>query len=476
MSVTELSAPPAIAPADERSLSGWGRSSWSRCAVRRPRGAAEVVEALASSARSGRHVIARGAGRSYGDAAQCEGGDVIDMTAMNRVLSIDPQRMLVTAEAGATVGQLMARLSAHGLTLPVVPGTRHVTLAGAIASDIHGKNHHCDGAFARHVTALTLCTSGGEILELTPESDADLFYGTLGGMGLTGVVIEATVRAEPLSSPWVAGDLDRTNGLVETLELLSGHERHRYSVAWLDLLAPGAKMGRAIVSRADPLAPGDAPRPARGRRGVAGSYPGALSRPPLADVPRAFPGALLRPSSVRTFNALRWWAAPRRERGRPLALAPYFFPLDVLGEWNRLYGASGLVQYQFVIPSGREGALERCFALIAERNVPVYLAVFKRFGAAFGGALSFPLEGWTLAIDIPASAPGLGAALQELDEIVAGSGGRVYLTKDSRMRRDALEAMYPQLDRFREQQAQIDPEGLLRSDLALRLGLCGAGE
>src|ERR1019366_1701013 len=264
MSVTELSAPPAIAPAAERSLSGWGRSSWSRCAVRRPRGAAEVVEALASSARSGRHTIARGAGRSYGDAAQSQGGDVLDMTALNRVLSIDPQRMLVTAEAGATVGQLMARLSAHGLTLPVVPGTRHVTLGGAIASDIHGKNHHCDGAFARHVTALTLCTPGGEILELTPESDADLFYGTLGGMGLTGVVIEATVRAEPLSRPWGAGDLDRTNGLVETLELLSGHERHRYSVAWLDLLAPGAKMGRAIVSRADPRGSRDPPRAARG--------------------------------------------------------------------------------------------------------------------------------------------------------------------------------------------------------------------
>src|ERR1019366_8957523 len=294
MSVTELSAPPAIAPAAERSLSGWGRSSWSRCAVRRPRGAAEVVEALASSARSGRHTIARGAGRSYGDAAQSQGGDVLDMTALNRVLSIDPRRMLVTAGAGATVGQLMARLSAHGLPVPVVPGTRHVTLGGAIASDIHGKNHHCDGAFARHVTALTLCTPGGEILELTPESDADLFYGTLGGMS------GGTAGAEPLSSPWVAGDLDRTNGLVETLELLSGHERHRYSVAWLDLLPPGAKMGRAIVSRAAPLAPGDAPRPAGGRRGVAGSYPGALSRPPLADVPRAFPGALLRPSSVRT--------------------------------------------------------------------------------------------------------------------------------------------------------------------------------
>jgi len=475
MSVSELSAPPTLPRASERSLSGWGRTSWSRCAVLRPRGTAEIVGALAACARAGRHAIARGAGRSYGDAAQSDGGDVLDMSSLNRVVSIDRQRMLVTAEAGATVAQLMARLSAHGLTLPVLPGTRHVTLAGAIASDIHGKNHHRDGGFARHVAALTLCTPGGEVLELTPEGEPELFYATLGGMGLTGVVTEATVRAEPLSSPWVAGDLDRTDGLLETLELLSGEERHRYSVAWLDLLARGAKMGRAIVSRADPLGEGAATPPVRGRRGLARSYPGTLSRGPLADVPRAFPGALLRPSSVRAFNALHWHTAPRRERERPLALAPYFFPLDVLGDWNRLYGSSGLVQYQFVIPAGQERALERCFALIAERRVPVYLAVFKRFGPAFGGPLSFPLEGWTLAIDVPAAAPGLGAALRELDEIVAGSGGRVYLSKDSRMRRDALEAMYPQLDRFREQQAKIDPNGVLRSDLALRVGLCEAG-
>jgi decaprenylphospho-beta-D-ribofuranose 2-oxidase len=177
---------------------------------------------------------------------------------------------------------------------------------------------------------------------------------------------------------------------------------------------------------------------------------------------------------MRTFNALRWRATPRRERQRPLAMAPYFFPLDALGEWNRLYGAAGLVQYQFVIPTGEERALERCFQLIRARRLPVYLAVFKRLGLEFGGPLSFPLEGWTLAIDLPAAAPGLGAALDELDELVAGCGGRVYLTKDSRLRRDTLQAMYPRLDRFHAQRARVDPDGVLRSDLARRLGLCGA--
>ncbi len=162
-------------------------------------------------------MIARGAGRSYGDAAQINGGTVLDMTGLDRVVSIDVESLLVRAQAGATIAQLMARLAAHGLTLPVLPGTRHVTLAGAIASDIHGKNHHRDGSFARHVASLSLCTPAGGLLELTPESDPDLFYATLGGMGLTGVVVEATVRAEPLPSPWVSADTDRTDGLEQTL-------------------------------------------------------------------------------------------------------------------------------------------------------------------------------------------------------------------------------------------------------------------
>ncbi len=475
MSATELSTRQPLVGA-ERSLCGWGRMARSRCRVLRPRAMEDVAEALASYTRSGTGVIARGAGRSYGDAAQNRGGDVLDMTALQRIVSIDGERRLITAQAGVTMGQLLARLAAHGLTLPVVPGTRHVTVAGAIASDIHGKNHHRDGGLARHVAALSLCTPADGLVEISPEANPELFYATLGGMGLTGVVIQATLRAEPLSSPWVAADIDRTDGLEQTLELMNGSERHRYSVAWLDLLADGPKMGRAIISQADPLAAERVTPPARRRRAAGSAYPGALSRSPTFEVPRGFPGALLRPASMRAFNALRWRATPRRERERPLALAPYFFPLDALGEWNRLYGPAGLIQYQFVIPSGDETALKRCFELIRTRRLPVYLAVFKRFGPAFGGPLSFPLQGWTLALDIPAAAPGLRAVLDELDELVAGCGGRVYLAKDIRLRRDALLVMYPELDRFHAQRTKVDPEGVLRSDLARRLELCGAAE
>jgi decaprenylphospho-beta-D-ribofuranose 2-oxidase len=474
MSVAELTARSPLVGV-ERSLCGWGRTTRSRCRVLQPRGIEDIVEALASPrARQGPGVIARGAGRSYGDAAQNEGGEVLDMTGLDRIVSIDGERGLITAQAGATIAKLMAALAAHGLTLPVVPGTRHVTLAGAIASDVHGKNHHRDRGLARHVAAISLCTPAAGLTVLSPEADPDLFYATLGGMGLTGVVVEATLRVEQLCSPWVVADVDRTDGLEQTLELMSGEERHRYSVAWLDLLADGSKMGRAIVSRADPLGGDGAAPAARGRRAARGAYPGALSRRPALEVPRGFPAVLLRPASMRTFNALRWRATPRRERGRALAMTPYFFPLDALGEWNRLYGPAGLIQYQFVIPSGQEAALQRCFELMRTRRLPVYLAVFKRFGAAFGGPLSFPLEGWTLAADLPAGAPGLLATLDELDEVVAGCGGRVYLTKDARLRRETMTAMYPELDRFHAQRSKVDPDGVLRSDLGLRLGLCEA--
>src|ERR1700674_1851059 len=227
MSAIELTAR-APARSEERLLCGWGRTAPSRSAVIRPSRVEEVEDILASNGRSGAGVIARGAGRSYGDAAQNGGGDVLDMTGWDRILSIDRERGLITAQAGATVARLMFALASQGLGLPVVPGTRHVTLAGAIASDIHGKNHHRDGGLARHVVSLSLCTPASGCLELSPEADPELFYATLGGMGLTGVVVQATLRAERLDSPWVQADVDRTDGLEQTLALMADEERHRY--------------------------------------------------------------------------------------------------------------------------------------------------------------------------------------------------------------------------------------------------------
>jgi decaprenylphospho-beta-D-ribofuranose 2-oxidase len=290
-------------------------------------------------------------------------------------------------------------------------------------------------------------------------------------MGLTGVVGEATLALELLQSPWVAVDVDRTDGLEQTLALMAGGERHHYSVAWLDLLAEGGKLGRAVITSADRMPREHAPRRSPPRR----DHRAALLRKPIIEVPRGFPGALLQRSGVRAFNAVRWGASPRSERQRPMPLAPYLFPLDGLGEWNRLYGAGGLIQYQFVVPTGQEQSLIGCFESMRRHALPVYLAVFKRFGEEFGGPLSFPLAGWTLAVDLPARAPSLDAVLGELDELIAGCGGRVYLTKDVRLRGETLPAMYPRLSCFERARARVDPDGVMRSDLARRLGLCAAG-
>jgi decaprenylphospho-beta-D-ribofuranose 2-oxidase len=455
------------ASARPRALAGWGRAAFSRARVLGVRSAEEVAGVLASRAHAAGGVLARGAGRSYGDAAQSAGGTVLDLTGLDRVLEIDAARGSVRVEAGVTYAALLAQIVPRGLMLPVIPGTRHATIGGALASDVHGKNHPRDGTIGRHVLGLRMCTPAGGLRDLSAEvaDDRELMLATLGGMGLTGVVVEATLAVEPLRSPWWALDTDRTDSLADTLALMSRDEGHRFSVAWLDLLARGGRLGRAVVTRS---------------RDWAGEPPAAgpdLSRLPAGarhDVPRGFPGSLLAPVLIGAFNELRWRRCPRRERDRPVPLPPHFFPLDAIGEWNRLYGTRGLVQYQFVVPDGAEDDLVRCVELLRAQRVPSFLAVLKRLGPGLGAPLSFPIEGWTLALDIPAWATGLRPALDRLDEIVAGAGGRVYLTKDLRLRRDLIAAMYPQLGRFEEQRALADPDGILRSDLGVRLGLCGS--
>ena len=409
-------------------------------------------------------VIARGAGRSYGDAAQNAGGTVLDMRALDRVLAIDRTRMEVRAQAGISYASLLTRLADEGFILPAIPGTRHVTLGGAIASDVHGKNHPRDGSLGRHLVSLAVCTPADGLREVDADRDADLLGAVVGGMGLVGVIVEATIAIEPLPTPWWSLDTDRTRSLDSTLELMAADEGHRFSVAWLDLLAQGGARGRAVITRSHDLPAAAAPD---------GEAPRLAERPRLT-VPPGFPGGVLTPQLIGAFNAVRWRMLPRRERGRPVAFAPHFFPLDGLGDWNRLYGGRGLLQYQFAVPDGAESTLARCVELLDARRIPTYLAVLKRLGAAGEGMLSFPMPGWTLALDIPASAAGVRPALDSLDELVAGAGGRVYLTKDVRLRRDVLAAMYPGLERFRTQQARVDPDGVLRSDLGARLGLCRA--
>ncbi|MER7057299.1 FAD-binding oxidoreductase [Streptomyces sp. NPDC000351] len=444
-------------------VTGWGRTAPTAARLVRPRTYEEAAVAVREcGARGG---IPRGLGRAYGDAAQNAGGAVLDMTALDRVHAIDVDGGTVLCDAGVSLHRLMEVLLPLGWFVPVTPGTRYVTVGGAIGADIHGKNHHVSGSFARHVLSFELLTADGRVH--TVDRGTPLFDATAGGMGLTGVILTATVRLQPVETALMSVDTERATDLDDLMaRLTSGDHRYRYSVAWIDLLARGAATGRAVLTRGD-HAPLDA-LPARSR---ARRAPLAFRTSRLPAAPDLVPDGLLSRTTVGLFNELWYRKAPRGRTGQLQRISTFFHPLDGVPHWNRIYGRGGFVQYQFVVGHGREDVLRRIVRRIAEHRCPSFLAVLKRFGAADAGWLSFPVPGWTLALDIPAGLPGLGSFLDGLDEEVAAAGGRVYLAKDSRLRPELLASMYPRLDDFRALRAELDPRGVFVSDLSRRLGL-----
>lgn len=448
-------------PAETVSVTGWGRTAPTTARLIRPKTYEEAVTAVRDSGARGS--IPRGLGRAYGDAAQNAGGAVLDMTGLDQIHAIDVAGGSVLCDAGVSLHHLMEALLPLGWFVPVTPGTRYVTVGGAIGADIHGKNHHVSGSFSRHVVSLELLTADGTVRTVRPGTD--LFDATAGGMGLTGVILTATVRLQPVATTLMSVDTERATDLDDLMARLTATDhRYRYSVAWIDLLARGTATGRAVLTRGDhaPLAA----LPARAR-----SAPLSFRPTRLPAAPAYVPEGLLTRRTVGLFNELWYRRAPRARRGELQRLSAFFHPLDGVPHWNRVYGRGGFVQYQFVVGHGREETLRRIVGRIARRRCPSFLAVLKRFGDADPGWLSFPVPGWTLALDIPANLPGLGAFLDELDAEVAAAGGRVYLAKDSRLRPDLLTAMYPRLDDFRALRAELDPRGVFVSDLARRLTL-----
>ncbi len=447
-----------------RPLTGWGRTAPTVSTVLTPENTDEVAAAMASAPERG--VIARGLGRSYGDPAQNAGGAVLDCTGLAGLCSIDLEGGVVVARAGTSLDDLMRWLLPLGWFVPVSPGTRFVTVGGAIASDIHGKNHHLDGSFCRWVEWITLQLPTGERVVAKPHGPtAGLFWATAGGMGMTGVILDAAVRLHPVPSASVVVDTERATDLDDCMARMEAGDHHyRYSVAWIDCVATGRSLGRSVLTRGDHATIDRLP--ARRQAAPLHFSPGQhLATPPW------MPPGLLNRASVAAFNQLWFAKAPRRRQGEIQSIAAFFHPLDGLAGWNRLYGPRGFLQHQCVVPFGAETSLRRIVERLVSSRTASFLAVLKRFGPGTPGQLSFPVPGWTLALDLPVGAPDLGRVLDEVDEMVVEAGGRLYLAKDSRMRPELLPLMYSRLDEWREVRALVDPAGVLRSDQARRLGL-----
>ncbi|MFN3216419.1 MAG: FAD-binding protein [Acidimicrobiales bacterium] len=403
--------------------------------------------------------IARGRGRSYGDQAQRGGGHALDLAPMQGIGPVAADGTVV-AEAGVTIHDLLRRCVPEGWFVPVTPGTRVVSVGGAVAADIHGKNHHRDGTFCSHIVWLDLVLSDGSTVRTGPDIEPELFWATAGGLGLTGVVSRLCLRLVPIETSVVLVDTRRFDRLDHLLAaMIAADATAPYSVAWVDCL--GRRRGRSVLTtgrfaRSDEV---DTPRRAPGGRTV--------SVPPLGR------HSLLRASTVTAFNAAWFRAAPRHRVAEPQSIARFFHPLDGVADWPRLYGGGGFCQWQFVVP---DDAVELVAAAIDELDaarVPTFLAVLKRFGPANPAPLSFPIAGWTLAVDIPARSAGVDAVLDRLDARIAEAGGRVYLAKDARLDPRLVPAMYPGLDRWRAVRDRMDPHRRFVSDMAARLHLLG---
>jgi decaprenylphospho-beta-D-ribofuranose 2-oxidase len=451
---------PARTGPHEQLLTGWGRTSPTRARVLAVTDADAALDAVKAAGPRG--IVARGLGRAYGDAAQNAGGDVLDLTALARVHTVDADAGVVDVDAGVSLDTLIRLLLPLGWFVPVTPGTRYVTVGGAIASDVHGKNHHVEGTFCQHVDSLELLTGDGSVRTLT-QADPE-FWATAGGMGLSGVVLRARVRCLPVQTSLMRVDNERVPGLDALMSrMVASDASFRYSVAWIDTLARGASMGRSILLRGDHARLDELPD--RRRR-----EPLAYGPRPRVRAPSLVPSGLLNKLSVSAFNELWFRKAPRRHVGLE-SIPAFFHPLDMVLDWNRIYGRGGFVQYQYVVPDGAEETVRESLRRLSGSGCPSFLAVLKRFGPANPGPLSFPQPGWTLALDVPARLPGLAALCDGLDELVVGAGGRVYLSKDSRLRPDLLAAMYPRLEEWRSVRARLDPRGVFVSDLSRRLEL-----
>lgn len=437
----------------EMQISGWGRSSQAAVRAARPERPRDIDTALAASKTGG--LLARGGGRAYGDAALNDGGQVVLTRRLDRLLAFDAATGELVCEPGVTFADLLDVFLPRGFMPPASPGTAFATVGGAVAADVHGKNHDRHGSFGDHVRWFDLLLADGTTQRVSAGSDPELFAATIGGMGLTGILRAVCFRMLPGAAHNVAVRERRMASLDHFLTAFAEvRETATFSVGWIDALARGKSLGRGILETAE-FAPGAGAPPARRARSV----------------PFDLPSAVLNRWAIRAFNGAYYRRVPAAGRTRVRPFRDFLYPLDSIHDWNRIYGRRGFYQFQAVLPdAGSPEALRRMLETISSAGRASFLAVLKTLGGPGRGLLSFPLRGHTLALDFPRG-PGIDELLARLAATAIEHGGRVYLAKDALLSREQFRAMYPGLPRFEAVLQRVDPAGVLISDQARRLGL-----
>jgi FAD/FMN-containing dehydrogenase len=404
-------------------------------------------------------VIARGLGRCYGDASLAP--NIISTTKYNSILSFDPATGIIECQSGVPLTELLDVFVPRGWFLPVSPGTKFITLGGAVASDVHGKNHHSEGAFSSHVLSLEVHTPAFGVLPCSPVENTDLFRATCGGMGLTGIILKVKFKLKRIESAYIRQKQIKASNLGEVLDLFESHKSFTYSMAWIDCLKKGLHFGRSI------LIVGEHAQPAELKKLRPEKYLVPAHKVELS-MPFNLPSMMLNPYSIKAFNALYYAKNLKKTIENVVPYEGFFYPLDAILHWNRMYGKRGFLQYQCVIPleTGKRGLTE-ILNMINKKGMGSFLAVLKQFGKQ-ESLISFPMEGYTLALDFPIR-NGLFEFLDQLDQIVLGYGGRLYLSKDSRMKPEMFMMGYPGAKEFLQIINRYNPDFKIRSDLSDRL-------
>lgn len=444
---------------DEIELSGFGKFPKAKCRVARPADVSAIIECLNEGP-----IIPRGLGRSYGDSSLNDKGLVSESVLMNKFLSFDETTGIVRCEAGVTYKDLLETFVLRGWFPPVTPGTKHVTMGGAIASDVHGKNHHKAGSISNYLNWFKILTASGEILECTRQQNSDLFWATVGGMGLTGFILECEIQLKKITSPYIYNKAIKLKNLDELFEKIEEYdEGYHYSVAWIDVVASGSSYGRSVLLLGNSADINELPENLKKK-----SEKKYVEK--KIAVPFEIPFNALNKLTVSLFNAGIYMTSKNREDFQHYD--KYFYPLDFVLDWNHIYSKNGLIQYQLNVPEEKgKDAIDEVLKKVVAFGGGSFLAVIKKMGDQ-EGILSFPFKGYTLSMDFPVR-KGAVEMCHELDKIVLDYGGRTYLTKDSVLTEDTFKKMYDGLwQKWMDIKHKYDPENKFTSNQARRIGLC----